>query len=749
VAFGRADGLIPNFANINNGNGGFVINGAASGDQAGDRLSAAGDVNGDGFADILIKASVANSGNGKAYVVYGKSGTGAVDLANVQNGSGGKYYTNNVKNGVAALGDINNDGYADIAHGRGDLTRTSTWTQVTNGATSTYTVTSKLTQPANYFAAIDAALDVAEVVNSFIDDPIAGTIDAALYAAEELQDEEDEDEPDPVKIAILKDYIRVQNQLAGSQGQTLIDYQVNKSGGGSKFFPKETVYELVYTIKKTETITTRYTQTQYDVGEVQVEYGNGGTQTITGNINGTGFGNEIAALGDINGDGLADYAVTEQGFSNSMPNTSVIFGSEKKTDFFTSNLTTEHHGLKFGDSRQTNNYLGGGTLTALGDVNGDGLNDFAVCFDSFDNVATYVVYGKNGLNTVNLSEIANGNGGYQLRAGVANRGTAIVTAIGDYNGDGLDDFAVTRNSKYAGTVQIYYGSAKGKSTSEFDNVKTGEGFQFEISFGDGSDATNPISAGDINGDGLTDLLVRTEFNGNAAFLLGSTSTTLVPKIFSDNIGTANADTLTATGGDLVLGLAGNDIITASGANVIQGGLGNDRILIDSTFVTALQSNLGAGGNNNLLAKIDGGAGIDILQLTGSANLDLSKVSNKMIDSDNISGRLDNIEMISLGSNSTANTLNIRLQDVLEMGNKNVFNTNAGWTNVSGGALSGAVNLTQMAIAGTNADSVTLKSGEWSLTGNTVKDVASNEVYKVYVANNSAAHLYIDADIKVF
>jgi len=748
VAFGRADGLMPNFASIANGNGGFVINGAAAGDQAGDRLSGAGDVNGDGFADILIKATAANGGNGKAYVVFGKAGTGAVDLASVEGGSGGKYYTNNVKHGLAALGDINNDGFADIAHARTDLTRTSSWTQVTYGATSTYKITTTITQPANYLALIDVALDVGVLVNSIIDDPFSGAFDALDFLAGELQEEEEEDDPDQVKIAILKDNMRVIDQLSKLQGQSLVDFTVNKTGGGSKYIPKDTVYEVVYTIKKTDITTTRYTQTLYDVGEVQVEYGSSNTQTITGNVNGTGFGSEIAALGDINGDGFADYVITEQGFSDYMPKTSVIFGTNNKSDFFTSNLTSERHGLTFIDPRMTKNFVGGGALTALGDVNGDGINDFAVGFDSSDTIDTYVVYGKLGLSTINLSDIAKGIGGYKLREGLSRQGTALVTAIGDYNGDGLDDFVVTRNSQYASTVQIYYGSATGKTTSEYELVKSSDGFQFYISGADGSDATNPISAGDINGDGLTDLLVRTEFNGNATFLLGSTTTTLDPRIKSDNIGTANADTLTASGGDLVLGLAGNDTITVSGANVVQGGLGNDRILIDSSFVTALQSNLGAGGNTSLLAKVDGGAGIDILQLTGSANLDLSKVSNKMIDSNNISGRLDNIEIISLGNDATANTLTLRLQDVLEMGNKNVFNTNSGWANVSGSMLSGSVSQTQMVIDGTTADTVQLRSGEWSLTTSTVKDVVSNEVYKVYVSNTAVAQLYIDADIKV-
>ncbi|NJP10110.1 MAG: hypothetical protein HC866_12035 [Leptolyngbyaceae cyanobacterium RU_5_1] len=53
------------------GNGGFVINGETAGDLSGLSVSTAGDVNGDGFDDLIVGASGAGEQAGKSYVIYG------------------------------------------------------------------------------------------------------------------------------------------------------------------------------------------------------------------------------------------------------------------------------------------------------------------------------------------------------------------------------------------------------------------------------------------------------------------------------------------------------------------------------------------------------------------------------------------------------------------------------------------------------------------------------------------------------
>jgi Ca2+-binding RTX toxin-like protein len=82
VVFGKANGTAVNLSTIAGGApGGFVINGAAAGDQAGVSVSSAGDVNGDGFDDLIVGAFQADpngSASGASYVVFGGNFSGAV-----------------------------------------------------------------------------------------------------------------------------------------------------------------------------------------------------------------------------------------------------------------------------------------------------------------------------------------------------------------------------------------------------------------------------------------------------------------------------------------------------------------------------------------------------------------------------------------------------------------------------------------------------------------------------------------------
>ena len=108
--------------------GGFVINGADAYDYSGSSFSIAGDVNGDGFDDVIIGARYAdplgaNENAGSAYVVYGNSSTTTFDLSNLEYGSSNYGFSIHGASSydrlghVSAAGDVNGDGFDDLIVG--------------------------------------------------------------------------------------------------------------------------------------------------------------------------------------------------------------------------------------------------------------------------------------------------------------------------------------------------------------------------------------------------------------------------------------------------------------------------------------------------------------------------------------------------------------------------------------------------------------------------------------------------------
>src|SRR5262245_35138660 len=132
VVFGKAGafGAEIDLTDVAAGTGGFVIHGQDMNDQSGCSVSSAGDINGDGFDDLIIGARYGDgpndgrNGAGDSYVVFGKAtGFGAaIELADIAAGTGGFVIhgedgSDNSGYSVSSAGDINGDGFDDLIIG--------------------------------------------------------------------------------------------------------------------------------------------------------------------------------------------------------------------------------------------------------------------------------------------------------------------------------------------------------------------------------------------------------------------------------------------------------------------------------------------------------------------------------------------------------------------------------------------------------------------------------------------------------
>jgi putative Ig domain-containing protein/FG-GAP repeat protein len=377
---------------------GFRIDGAAANDAAGTAAAAAGDVNGDGLADVIVGAPVAGNnaraGSGSAYIVFGRRSTAPVALGAL--GAGGFRIDGAAANdaagsSVAGAGDVNGDGLADVIVGAPGADNNAR-----AGSGSAYAVFGK---------ASSGAVDLAALGGGGFRLDGGAAADAAGSSVAGAGDVNGDGRSDVIVGAPLVDL-----GLAADEGRAYVVF------GKSSPDPE-------------------------DLSMLE----NGGF-VIYGAAAGDNAGESVAGVGDVNRDGRPDVAVGAI-FADANGRTDagaafVVFGKQSASMIDLAALGPAGYridGAAPGD-------IAGKAVAGVGDVNGDGVPDVAVgapdasAQGRAQSGAAYVVFGKASTGTTDLASL--GASGIRIDGAAAADNAGYRLAGGDVNGDGRSDVLV-------------------------------------------------------------------------------------------------------------------------------------------------------------------------------------------------------------------------------------------------------------------------------------------------------------------
>ena len=424
---------------------GFALNGITTDDRSGYSVSNAGDINADGYDDIMIGAQ--NAGlSGETYIIYGGSnvdgGTGSFELSTLISGDGTYgFQLNGIAGGdrsgfsISSAGDFNNDGYDDFIIGAYSADGSN------DTAGEAYIIYGGI--------GIDGGNGIIELSslangNGSTGFQINGTIPGS-QTGRDLSNIGD------INNDGYDDII-----IGSSKGNSYIIYGgVNVDGGDG-------IFELS-----------------------SLENGDGslGFQTIPAGANDRS-GRTVSSAGDFNADGYDDFIISAQ-YANQIDTASsgetyLIYGGIGIDGgdgiFELSTLDGGNGSTGFQLNGIKSNDQSGAAISNAGDFNGDGYDDIIINAYPLDTNGeageSYVIYGginvDGGDGVFELSDLSSGDGsiGFQINGiNARDRSSNSISSTGDVNNDGYDDLIIGTDYLFGdggietGEAYIIYGSA--------------------------------------------------------------------------------------------------------------------------------------------------------------------------------------------------------------------------------------------------------------------------------------------------